>query len=255
MTINAQGETGQIELFYDFFAGLDISGIADNTTTQTEWTIGPFRVFGDGVSEIDAGLFDPGSDELGGVARLTTTNETEHTTAIGTYLNFDVGTMAPIILEARVQFNNLDTKTAFIGFADTVAADLALEDDMISGTSGTLTLTASDLIGFYLSAEETDADDWHAVYNGGTTTGETVSANVDLDDDAVAGEWQILRLEIDPDGTARWYIDGVLLKTLAGACSTTTDMGVVCGVEAKGNAVEEMDVDYLLVRASRNWNA
>jgi len=255
MTINAMGEKSVIELYWDFFAGLDLTGIADNTTTQTEWTIGPFRVFGDGVGEVDAGVYDPGSDELGGVGRLKTTDETEHATCVGTYLNFDVGLMASIVLEARVQFNNLDTKEVFIGFADTVAADLSFEDDMIAAATTTLTLTASDLVGFYLSAELDDDEDWHAVYNGGSTAGETVSTNVDLDDDAVAGEWQVLRLELDPNGTARWYIDGVLLKTLAGAVSTTTDLGVVCGVEAKGAAIEEMDVDYLLVKAYRDWNA
>ena len=69
----------------------------------------------------------------------------------------------------------------------------------------------------------------------------------------MAGEWQQLRLEIDPNGTARWYIDGELLWTQAGAVSTTTDLGVILGVEAKGNAVEEMDVDYLLVTANRDW--
>jgi hypothetical protein len=255
MTINAQSGFGKVELFYDFCAGLDLTDQSSNAYTLSEWTIGDFRVFGDGVSEIDAGIYDPGSDELNGVGRLTTTDETEHATCLGTYLNFDVAKMGPLILEARVQFNNLDTKTSFVGFADTVAADLSFEDDMISGSAGTMTLTASDLCGFYLSAEETDTDDWHAVYNGGTTTGETTSANIDLDCDAVAGEWQILRLEIDPNGTARWYVDGVLKKTLAGAVSTTTDLGVVCGVEAKGAAQEEMDIDYLYVCANRDWNA
>lgn len=249
----AQGEFGKIELSWDFFAGLDLTGLVNNTYTLTEWTLGPFRVFGDGVGEIDAGVYDPGSDELGGVGRLKTTDETEHATCIGTYLNFDVAKMGPLLLEVRVQFNNLDTKTAFVGFADTVAANLSFETNLITGSAGTLTLTASDLVGFYLSAEETDVDDWHAVYNGGSTTGETVSANVDLDCDATAGEWQILRLEIDPNGTARWYVDGVLKKTLEGAVSTTTDLGVIVGVEAKGNAIEEMDLDYVLVRANRDW--
>lgn len=254
MTINAQGGPGQIELFYDFFAGLDLTGIADNTTTQTEWTIGPFRIFGDGVGEIDAGLYDPGSDELNGVARLKTTNETEHCTALGTYLNFDVGKMAPIIIEARVQFNNLDTKEAFIGLCDVVSADLCLEDDVAAAATETFTPVASDYVGFYLSAELTEDEMWHALYRGGTTTGVTDSTTVELVD-AVAGEWQVLRLEVDPNGDCRWYIDGALKKTVTAACSTTTDMGVVCGVEAKGAAIEEMDIDYLLVRAGRDWNA
>lgn len=255
MTINAQGSKGVIELFYDFAGLSDISGVADNTTTRTEYNLGPFRVFGDGVSEIDAGVLAIGSDELSGVGRLTTTNETEHATCVGTPLMFDVALMAPIMIEARVRFNNADTKSVFVGLADTVGADLSFESDMISGATSTITYTASDLVGFYLSADLTDDDDWHAVFAGGTTTAVTTSTSLDLDDDVVAGEWQILKLEIDNNGTARWYIDGVLLKTQTGAVSTSTDLGVVCGVEAKGSAIEQMDIDYLLVRAQRDWNA
>ena len=78
---------------------------------------------------------------------------------------------------------------------------------------------------------------------------------IDADDDAVAAEWQVLRLEIDTNGTARWYIDGVLKQTKTGAVSTTTVMGVCLGVEAKGAAIENLDVDYLLVQANRDWTA
>jgi len=91
------------------------------------------------------------------------------------------------------------------------------------------------------------------VYNGGTTTGETTSTSVDADDDAVAGEWQVLRLEIDTNGTARWYIDGVLKQTKTGAASTSVNMALILGVEAKGAAIENLDVDYLLVQANRDW--
>jgi hypothetical protein len=251
----AQAGPGKIRLFNDFFGMLDLSGIADNTTTQTEWTLGDFRVFGDGVSEIDAGALAIGSDEISGVVRLTTTNETEHATCLGTPLSFDVGLMGPIVLEARVRFNNLDTKEVFFGLADTVGADLSLEDDLVAAATLTFTPVASDYVGFYLSAELTDDEDWHVLYRGGAeamTSGAT-SATYDLDSDAVAGEWQQLRLEIDPNGTARWYIDGDLKWTQTGACSTSVDMGVVLGVEAKGAAIEQMDVDYLLVTANRDW--
>jgi hypothetical protein len=108
-------------------------------------------------------------------------------------------------------------------------------------------------VGFLLSAELTDDEDWHGVFNGGTTTGVTASGSVDLNDDAVAGEWQVLKLELAPNGTVRWYIDEVLLQTQEGAVSTTTDLAFYLAVEAKGAAIEEIDCDYLLIRASRDW--
>lgn len=259
MTINAQSGCGKIRLFEDFFNVVDNSDQTDNTTVDDMTSIGPFSVFGEGSIEIDSGLF--AVNALNGVVRATTTDVGDDGTAIGTYNCFDVGLMGPIILEARIQFNNLATKRCFFGLTDAVGGDdkkdLSIEDDILASTTLTFTPVASDYVGFFLSSEMTDDEDWHVVYRGGSaamTSGAT-SGTYDLDDDAVTGEWQVLRLEVDSNGTARWYIDGVLLKTVEGACSTTTDMGVVLGVEAVSNAVEEMDVDYLLVEANRDWNA
>jgi hypothetical protein len=104
-----------------------------------------------------------------------------------------------------------------------------------------------------LSSELTDDEDWHAVYNGGTAAAVTDSTALDLNDDAVAGEWQILRLELASNGTARWYIDEELLKTVEGAVSTTTNLALCVGVEAKGAAIETLDVDYISVKANRDF--
>jgi len=242
----AQSDRGKIELFYDFFSEDNIANTAE--TRQ----LGPFIVGGQGNAEVDAGVPSI-SGVLSGAGRITTTNEDNHTTLVGTNIAFDVGLMGPIVAEARVQLDNLDTKEVFFGFTDIDPDTLSIETDVMTGATATLTLTASDICGFFLSAELTDDEDWHGVYNGGTTTGETTSTSVDLDDDAVAGEWQVLRLEIDNNGTARWYIDGALKQTVKGAVSTSTDLALILGVEAKGAAIENLDVDYLLVQANRDW--
>lgn len=255
-----QSEVGKIRLFEDFFNVIDHSDIADNTTTPDMQAIGPFSVFGEGFIEIDSSLF--AQHDLNGVVRVTTTDVGDDGTAIGTYNCFDVGLMAPIVLEARITFNNIATKRCFFGLTDAVGGDekkdLSIEDDILAATTLTFTPVASDYVGFYFSSEMTDVDVWHYVYRGGTAamTSGAVSETYDFDgNELVAATWQVLRLEVDPNGTARWYIDGVLLKTVENACSTSVDMGVVLGVEAVGNAVEEMDVDYLLVTANRDWTA
>ena len=69
----------------------------------------------------------------------------------------------------------------------------------------------------------------------------------------MAGEFQVLRLEVAPNGTARWYIDGVLKQTKTGAVSTTTDLAVVALIEAKSAAIEYAYLDYVYVRANRDW--
>ena len=257
MTINAQSGVGKIRIFDDFVGQED--AVAKNSATYTRF-MGPFRVVGDGTNETDSGVTVLESDGLSGVAQVTTTDEDLHACGLTTGKIFDVGLMAPIIAECRVRFSDLDTKQFFFGLTDVNDDATHLEDTIVNidtGAATTITLTASDLCGFLLSSEATDDEDWHAVYNGGSTTGETTSTNVDLDDDAVAGEFQILRLEVDPNGTARWYIDGDLKKTLSGAVSTTTDMAVMAMLEnlANTSGTETCEIDYILVEANRDWNA
>jgi len=252
MTINAQSGSGEIRIFDDFIGpGELVAG-----TTAPPVKLGQyFNIVGQGIAEADSGAIRLDSDGLSGVLQLTTTDEDVHAAGLQTATMFDVALMAPIVMEARVRLAAITTGEAFIGFSD-VNTDLAIiEGAICHGDTVTLTLTASDICGFLMATDLTDSADWHAVFAGGTTTGVTVSTSNDLDDDAVAGEWQILRLEIDPNGTARWYVDGVLKKTVAGAVSTTTDLCFSCIVESKTTAVKTMDVDYVLITANRDWNA
>ncbi len=91
------------------------------------------------------------------------------------------------------------------------------------------------------------------VYNGGDTTGQTTSTSIDADVDAVAGEYDVLRLEVAPNGTARWYINGALKQTVTGAVSTSTDLAVIAMVEAKSAAIEYAWIDYIAIEANRDW--
>ena len=203
----AQSGVGRISLFEDFFAEDDIARVEESRP------LGQFTVAGRGCAEVDSGIPSLQADAISGVGVMTTTDEVNHTILIGTPIAFDVGLMGTIVAETRVRFVDLDTKEVFFGFSDIDPEDLSVETHILTGATTTLTLTASDICGFYLSAELTDDEDWHTVYNGGTTTGETDSTELDADDDAVAGEWQVLRLELFPNGTVSYFIDGVLIRT------------------------------------------
>lgn len=250
-----QSGYGRIRVFEDFLGPeWTIAETADDSMN-----IGAFRIVGQGKEQTDSGVIVNESDPcLNGVARLTTTDEDVHSIGLTTALCLDVAKMAPLVLECRLQLSDLDTKQVFFGVSSVNGDTATLEDHIVNidtGAATTITLTATSLCGFLLSSEATDHEDWHAVYNGGTTTGETTSTNVDLNDDAVAAEWQVLRLEIDPDATARWYIDGVLLKTLEGALSTTTDVAAQLILENLANTSDQelADVDYILIEANRDW--
>tara|TARA_R100000306_G_scaffold50817_1_gene47893 strand:- start:12326 stop:12919 length:594 start_codon:yes stop_codon:yes gene_type:complete len=193
------------------------------------------------------------SNGLNGVGVLTTTNEDAHSCGVTTGLVFDAGKMGTLVAECRVQFPDLDTKAFWFGFTDVNSDTTILEGNQLVASGASLTLSASDLCGFLLDSEATDHEDWIMAYNGGTTSGETTIASIDADDDAVAGEFQILRLEVDPNGTARWYIDGVLKQTKAGALATGTDVGLLAMIEARSAAIEYAWLDYVSVTANRDW--
>ena len=244
------GANGRIEIFEDFLAGEDI--VAATAASRTFGSSG-LRVIGQGIAEADSGITVLESDGLNGVGVLTTTNEDAHSCGLTTGLVFDVAKMAPIVAECRVQFADLDTKAFWFGFSDVNGDTAILEGEQLVASGGTLTLSASDLCGFLIDAEATDDEDWIMAYNGGTTTGETTIASIDADDDAVVGEFQILRLEIAPNGTARWYIDGVLKQTVTGAVSTTTDLALVAMIEARSADIEYAYLDYIYASANRDW--
>ncbi len=241
----AQSGEGRIRLFNDF-AGVGNTLALTADTAQ----LGDFYAGGEGFEDADAGI--AGKDALSGVVTITGANTDADTSFIGTQIMLDVALMGTIVLETRVQLPDLDTKEIFFGLTSILSVDEQLEDIVINASGTTITMPA-DLVGFYLSDELTDDEDWHGIYSGGTASASTTTTDVDLNDDAVAGEWQELRLEVSPNGSTSWYIDGVLKQTVAGACSTTTNMAAVLACGANTTQLVIMDVDYLLVEANRDW--
>ena len=240
-----QSDNGRVRLFNDF------CGVA-NTLALTADTaqLGDFYAGGEGFEDNDAGI--AGKDALSGVVTLTGANTDADTTFIGTQICFDVGLMGPITLETRIQLPDLDTKEIFFGLTSILSVDEQLEDIVINASGTSITMPA-DLVGFYLSDELTDDEDWHGIYSGGTASASTTTTDVDLNDDAVAGEWQVLRLEVMPNGTCYWYIDGVLKQTVENAASTTTDYAVCLAAGANTTQLVIFDCDYLMVEANRDW--
>jgi hypothetical protein len=246
----AQSGYGRISIFDDFLAGEDIIA---NTAVGRAFGDSGLRVIGQGTEQTDSGITVGESDGLNGVGILTTTDEDAHSCGLTTGKVFDVGKMAPINIECRVQFPDLDTKAFYFGLTDVNGDTTILEGANLVASGASVTLTASDLCGFLLDAEATDDEDWIMVYNGGTTTGETTIASIDADNDAVAGEFDVLRLEISINGTARWYVNGVLKQTVTGAVSTSTDLAVLAMIEARSAAIEYAWLDYIAIEANRDW--
>lgn len=246
----SQSENGQIRLFNDFFGVAETLALTGDTAQ-----LGDFYAGGEGFEDADAGLSGvSGQAALGGVVTLTSANTDADTTFIGTSVSFDVALMGPLVLETRIQMPDLDTKEIFFGITSILTVDEQLEDIVINASATAVTCVA-DLAGFYFSNELTaSATTWHGIHAGGTTADGATAANVTLSGSTVtAGEWQILRLEVDKNGTCRWYVNGDLKQTVTGAVSLTSDVAAVLAVAANTTELGIIECDYLEVRANRDW--
>lgn len=246
-----QSGPGRIVIFEDFLGPeMPVAG------TLTSFNFGQFRLVGQGIANTDSGITSSETDpNLNGVVKVIATDEDNHSAGLTTAKCFDVAKMAPIIMETRVQFSDLNTKAFYFGLTDVNDDACILEGENFKAATTVLTLTASDLCGWMWSSELTEDEMWHWIYNGGTTTGVVLSTTNESGVDAVLAEWDILRIEVDPNGTARFLLNGVLEATVEGAVSTTTDLAVLCMVHNLNNTstTEDFDVDYIYIEANRDW--
>ena len=245
----AESGPGKIRLFNDFHA---VRGALTDSADVATLGLEPFYAGGEGFESTDAGIvFLAGPN---GFATLTSDDEDTDTSFIGTQISFDVGLQGTIVLETRVQIPDLDTKEIFFGITSILSLDEQLEDILINASATAITLVA-DCVGFYFSDELTaSATSWHGVHAGGTAADSSTVANVVLSGSTVAANtWQILRLEVDNNGDARWFVDGVLKQSVAKAASTTADVAVCYALAANTTQFVIGDIDYLLVKANRDW--
>jgi len=248
-----QSGPGGIYMFEDFLG----AEVPLALTTHFE-NLGQFVITGEGIEVADGGsMLILDSAGLNGIGRFTCDDTTDlDSMAIRTAICFDVALMGPIVMECRIKSETITLQQNWFGLVNIANADDCIEDEIVDTSSGGTTiddLTATAMCGFLRTSEITANAEWHAIWQGGTTTGPATTTAAELGVDYVAGDFQILRLEVDNNGTARWLIDGILLKTLEGAASTDTDMAVVLMVESQSTAAAAMDVDYILVKANRDW--
>jgi len=217
-------------------------------TSPTHPNIGDFILKGD-IGETDTGAITVSI--FNGALRISSNDEDGKGAALTTELIFRPDKNGPLVLEARVQLQSLLVRSIFVGFCGTIVDDIA---EPLTSTTITHTLTAADLCGFVFDSQLTALTEWHACYNGGTTTGQTISTSTGTGIVAVAGEWDLLQLEIFPNGTAKYYINNALESTVEGAVDPTVLQGAVCGAWGTTTTDSDIDVDYLLAEGNRDWS-
>ena len=250
MTTGQSGK-GRIRLFQDFM-GAEIpiaTAVAYGTTAGgCNYYIGDFKVTGS-LQDTDSGLIS--QSKASGYARLSSSATADgDSLVVGTEVVFSPVLNGTLVLECRLEnFSVLTARNVFVGFCT------ANEDEFnenITSTGTTMTKVVPS-VGFTLDSQiTTNGTNWFMPFLLASDTTLT-STTVDSGVTAVAGESDILRVEIDNNGTARWRVNGILKQTQTNAATTTTLLAGLVAVSSTTTTVASIDVDYLLLTANRDW--
>lgn len=122
-----------------------------------------------------------------------------------------------ITFEAKIKLSRLSYITAFIGLTDTLVTTTLELPFSLSGTS--LTSNATDAVGFLWDPAATN-DYWQCVGVADDTDADILNSAVA----PVADTYVTLKVVVATDGSARFFVNGTLIGTLAGACSPDVDL-------------------------------
>jgi hypothetical protein len=248
-----QSQYGRVRYINDFM-GAEIpvgNAVAYGTTAGgCNYYLGEYKVTGD-LAETDTGVVSLA--KANGYIRISGNNENGKGVAVGTEAIFSPTLNGTLAAECRLERAAVTAGVVYFGYCDVNADDVA---EPVTSTGVTHTLVASDLAGFILDSQLTATATWHMVHNGGTTTGVTDSTallGASGGIVAVAGESDVLRIEIERDGTARWYINELLEQTVTNAVSTTVLQAAYVACFGTTTTAASVDVDYLATEFNRDW--
>jgi hypothetical protein len=217
-----RGLSGSTQVgFFDDFLG-DV--IAD------QWTVSA------GSDSPAAGAL---TEAVNGKVRLTTGDSNASLAADGIQLTSFLNWKAEngIVLEAKLQVSAITNLQLFFGLTDQRSA---LEmPATLSGT--TYTTVATDGVGFLFDTAAT-TDTIRAV----GVANDVDATHVDTGLAYVAATDRTLRIVIDRLQNALFYIDGVLVATVAAAVRPSQPLAIVCCARAAGDTVSKtVDIDYI----------
>jgi len=154
----------------------------------------------------------------------------------------------PIVFECKVKVGTLAAREFFFGITDAVADANPIA---LSVTSTFTTSTPDDfaLIGYSdtptSGAAFTTGGNQHVAISGLATVNSVVAVGGGAFATAV---YYTYRIELDPNGTARFYVNGALIATKTTALTTTVPLGLLATAIPRttaGSGEAVMTIDYI----------
>jgi hypothetical protein len=150
-----------------------------------------------------------------------------------------------IYMKTAIVLDAITNVSINVGFSDTLATTTLEEPFSISGT--TITSNATDAVCFVFDTAQTN-DFFHC--QGVKADVDTAILNTGIA--PVANTTVILEIEIDTAGHAKYWINNVLVGTVANAVTATALLTPIFTIMARTTAVRTLYADYLFITQTRS---
>ncbi len=158
----------------------------------------------------------------------------------------------PMIVEARLKVDNISDLAIFVGFTET----LAIATPVMPAEYATATMTyngSGGMVGLQFDSDGT-TDIWRSVFgDGGAIVAGATAGGVSGARAPVADQYDIVTAEIDPDGSGRVYLNGVLVESVSSAVTATDNFFACVMVENRAGSAAVWEVDYAVARGGANY--
>lgn len=187
--------------------------------------------------------------QTNGVIRNTVTNNSSNDlSTLVSEIIFKASAGGPLVMEARVALITSLSQFLFVGLAAAKPTTTATTIPM-NTNGGTFTTNATDAVGFMYTGGSSGAAVWQCagVKNGADTAITAAASRFN----PVLTTFQTLRIVVNADGSASFYINGEIIKeNLANAVTAGT---LLCAVisNADDGAAASLDADYVYVCCGR----
>ena len=240
MTVK-QGSYGRIHDIEDF------TGVGEPT-----WVTGVGALGKVAYTSVNEGSFAMTVDEPGGIIAVTTdTADNDNFAAfVGPFKPAD-GT---IWIEARIKVGDVGAAQTAVNVGFTEILDKVTPVMPFELATATLTVNGSGIDAAALLFD-TDATTitWRAA--SAAAAADTSGDNgYDTGIAPVADRWDVVRVVIDINGDAYFYLNGALVKKTEDAVTASAIQHGYVMIENRAAGAEVLEVDYIAWEANRDWN-
>jgi len=180
------------------------------------------------------------STYAGGTALVTTDTTDNESSFLATPLAWEDDLNA--VAEFRFLVTDVSGVAVFVGFSD--ATYETTPDMPIDYSGGTLAAAATNAVGVIVDAGDS-VNGVSSIVAVGVNAG-TLETAIDSGTDWADGEWHTIRVELDPDGDAVFYLDGVNFgTTMFTAVASGTKMCVIAAVCNRDAAADTVYFDKI----------